>query len=236
MTNEEFSNEFDVLVRSNTAQESFGTENNPVNFDEYEKSVFLTQAQEQVVRELYSGINGFESTEQVRRYLSNLIESAEVNTEPYTKGISLGSVKAVLPPELMFITYEAAKIYEVNNACITDKLVEVIPVTQDEYHRISQNPFRMPNTRKVLRLDIGVNMIELISTYNVTKYYVRYLKRPEPIILTDIGDGINGVHFSYNNKEISTKNECKLNPDIHRMILEVAVANALKSIGQGKSN
>lgn len=235
MTNDELSNEFDVKVRSYTSQDSFGTEINPVNFDEYEKSVFLTEAQEQVVRELYAGVNGFESTEQVRRYLSNLIKSEVLEVEKYANGVSPMSRKVILPNEVMFITYESAIINN-NTSCMTDKQVEVIPVTQDEYHRISQNPFRMPNTRKVLRLDLGVNSVELVSQYPITKYYVRYLERPEPIILADISDEVNNVFFTHNNKEIKTKTECKLNPDLHRMILDLAVQNALKSIGQGKSN
>lgn len=237
MTTEEFSNEFDVLVNSNAVPESFGTDLNPLNFDEYEKSLFLTQAQEQIVRELYSGISGFESTEQVRRYLADLINSTTVDVESYTKGVSPVSKKALLPPEVMFITYEAAYITDTNNACLNNKMVEVVPVTQDEYHRVSQNPFRMPNTRKVLRLDLGVNIVELVSAYPITKYYVRYLRRPKPIILADISDEVNGISFSYNNEVYKTKTECELNPDIHRMILDVAVANAIKSRSQGsKSN
>ena len=43
MTNEEFSNEFDTLVNSNSASLPLLT---PLGFDEYEKSVFLTKAQE----------------------------------------------------------------------------------------------------------------------------------------------------------------------------------------------
>ena len=43
MTNEEFSNEFDVLYNSITSNQAPG-------LDEYEKSVFLTKAQSQLVK------------------------------------------------------------------------------------------------------------------------------------------------------------------------------------------
>lgn len=229
----EFSNEFDVLINSNAGAEAFGHEQNPFNFDEYEKSVHLSNAQEQLVRELYSGATGFESTEQVRRYLSPLIETAELSVEKYPQGISANSKRAFLPDDLMFITLEAAKIAQ-DIPCFGGKTIEVIPVAQDEYHRIIDNPFRGSNSRRVLRLDTGVNTVELISMYNLDSYQVRYIKRPEPIILVDLPEELSigyGVTKSYNKKR-----ECKLNPDLHRMILDIAVQNAIKSRSQGKSN
>lgn len=100
--------------------------------------------------------------------------------------------------------------------------MQVIPTTQDEYHRIKGNPFRGPNSRRVLRLDVNESMVELISKQDIRSYLVRYLSRPTPIILLDLPDGL-----SINN--IKTETECKLNPGIHRMILEVAVNLAIKS-------
>lgn len=44
MTNEEFSNEFDSLVNSNSIIKPFGVDSMPLEFDEYEKSMFLTKA------------------------------------------------------------------------------------------------------------------------------------------------------------------------------------------------
>ena len=46
MTNNEFSNEFDVLYQNIASNQAPG-------LDAYEKSVFLTMAQEQIVLELY---------------------------------------------------------------------------------------------------------------------------------------------------------------------------------------
>lgn len=65
-------------------------------------------------------------------------------------------------------------------------------------------------------------MVELISEEDIRSYLVRYLSRPEPIILVDLPD-----ELSINN--VKTKTECKLNPGIHRMILEVAVNLAIRS-------
>ena len=63
MTSEEFSNEFDILLNTYAAD-------GVITVDEYDKSVFLTKAQESLVIDLYTGrlqqIGGFELTEEVR--------------------------------------------------------------------------------------------------------------------------------------------------------------------------
>ena len=82
------------------------------------------------------------------------------------------------------------------NKHIADDVADIVPVTHDEYQRTINNPFRGPNKRRVLRLDIGKLEVELISSYNVGTYTIRYIKRPEPIVLCDLeADGldINGV-------------------------------------------
>ena len=79
MTTEEFSNEFDTLLNSHYTVEEFGKVPNTIELDEYEKSVFLTKAQEEIVIDLYNGKNqfgdSFEKTEEIRRYLSDLIKT-----------------------------------------------------------------------------------------------------------------------------------------------------------------
>ena len=54
MTVEEFSSEFDVLIQSYSTQLQFG-ETDDLSFTEYEKSTFLTKAQEELVIEFYYG-------------------------------------------------------------------------------------------------------------------------------------------------------------------------------------
>lgn len=215
MTNEEFSNEFDILINNiNTGLE----------FDEYEKSVYLTKAQEEVVEGLYTGkITGdsFEGTEQLRRYLADLVKTAVLPCNKAPKGLSNNSVFAVLPDDLWFITYESVALNG-DTPCINGKEIQVVPVTQDEYHRIKGNPFRRQNSRRALRLDVGNSMVELISDEEIRGYLVRYMSRPEPIILLDLPE-----ELSINN--VNEKTECKLNPGLHRTILEVAVNMAIKS-------
>lgn len=224
MTTEEFSNGFDTLINSYSSSEPFGLSQSPLSFDEYEKSVFLTKAQEELVEGLYTGKalgDSFENTEQLRRYLADQVKTIELTCEPATNGLSSKSVFAVLPKDLWFITYESV-ILNGDTPCLDGKEIQVVPVTQDEYHRIKGNPFRRPNSRRALRLDINESMVELISEESIRNYLVRYLSRPEPIILLDLPD-----ELSINN--VKTKTECKLNPGIHRMILDLAVNLAIRS-------
>nr|DAG90934.1 MAG TPA: hypothetical protein [Crassvirales sp.] len=228
MTTEEFSNEFDTLLNSYSTIEAFGKTPSTVELDEYEKSVFLTKAQEEIVIDMYNGKNpfgdSFEKTEEIRRYLSTLIKTYTTTDKKvgYT-GLSKSSVFFELPKDdLWFITYESVNLKDDGLGCMNGEDISVIPITQDEYHRIRKNPFRGTNERRALRLDLSDGVVEIVSKYNVESYLIRYLSRPAPIILTDLTENlsINGI---------SVKTECELNPVIHRAILERAVKLAIIS-------
>ena len=176
---------------------------------------------------MYNGKNpfgdSFERTEEIRRYLSDLIKTYTTTDKKvgYT-GLSKSSVFFELPDDLWFITYESVNLKDDGLGCMSGEDISVIPITQDEYHRIRKNPFRGTNERRALRLDLSGKVVEIVSKYNVESYLVRYLSRPAPIILTDLTDNlsINGI---------SVKTECELNPVIHRAILERAVKLAIIS-------
>lgn len=224
MTNEELSNEFDVLIEKNLPTSPFGAEYAALRFDEYEKSIFLTQAQESIVRSLYSGnLTGesFEQTEELRKYLNELVKTYSPEKSE-GKGLTDNSYFYKLPIDTLFITYEAVKSQDERLGCAKGSIIEVVPVTQDEFHKIKENPFRGPTKKRVLRLDAGDSIVELISLYTIHEYLIRYVSRPEPIILVDLPDDL-----TINDK--SKETECKLNPAVHRVILEMAVNLALKS-------
>ena len=63
--------------------------------------------------------------------------------------------------------------------------------------------------------------MELVSSYNVGTYTIRYVKRPEPIVLCNLeADGldINGV---------ASPQTCQLSDLVHQEILNRAVTMAL---------
>ena len=225
MTVEEFSNEFDVLIQSYSKQLQFG-ETDDLSFTEYEKSTFLTKAQEELVIEFYNGNNpnrdSFEKTEEIRRYLSSLVISFEGKraTSPI-QGLTATSQFFSMPVDLWFITYESATLKSTGK-CINGLIVPVIPIRQDEFNRLKNNPFRGASKSRVLRLDVSGNLVELISKYDIDKYLIRYLAKPNPIIIEDLPQSL-----SINN--INKKTECSLNPALHRLILDRAVRMALIS-------
>lgn len=228
MTNKEFSETFDVLLNSYNQNELFGTSNNPINLNEYEKSIFLTKAQEEIVLELYTGKNtegdSFDKNEETKRLLSNLISGAIIKLKSHDKF----GVDFKLPNDLWFIFYEEVELSGLKE-CQDSTHITVVPITYDEYHRIKNNPFRNSNERRVLRLDKSNNIIELISKYNITNYYCRYIKKLNPIVLEDMPDNLT-VYGE--NKETS----CELHEQLHDKILDRAIELTIKSksIGSNK--
>ena len=236
MTTQEFSDMFDTLLNSYSLQASFGDPNSKreIVLDEYEKSVFLTRAQEQLITSYYSGKNAyeesFESTEEIRRYLSSLIKTAELSpiSDSDYKKLTTKSQLFTLPDDVWFITYESASLGSNSNACLNNKVLDVVPVRQDYFHRVKRNPFRGPSDRRALRLDIEGKRVELVSDYTINKYLIRYIVKPAPIVLIDLEDvSIDGVN---------TAQTCTLVESLHKPILELAVRLALQSKGFNLEN
>ena len=211
----------------------------------------------------YTGRNttgkGFEETEEVRRYLSNLIADVVLtpitNTSGYPIGMDSKSYFFTLPngiteeehsstgygyepigdwdlPAVWFITYESVKVHYSEKRCGQDYgYMAVIPARQDEYHKLKHNPFRGLNDRRALRFDLSDGVVEIVCNYAVTNYYVRYLRKPKPIILVDLEDeGLNIEGYTAKTEEL------EVNEALHRQILENAVILALRSRGYSTNN
>lgn len=235
MTPEELSGRFDVLLNSYSQKAATGDSSSRVdiNLDEYEKSVYLTKAQEEVVVNLYNGKNiygdSFESTEEIRRYLDALVV-----TKTYSDSEAIDALEPTsdlentkvfpLPENIAFITLEKVTYSGEEGKCSLDGYsAKVYPITHDTYNTIKDNPFRGPTKYKALRLDYGENKVEIISKFPIKEYYIKYLKRPNPIILVDLTD---------ENLQIDGKSEVQdltLNPLLYETILQRAVALAVAS-------
>lgn len=237
MTTEEFSNEFDTLVASYRRFKAFDDREvlDSIDFNEYEKSVYLTKAQSQLVQELYSGkytSDSFERTEDVRRYLEHLVVTKKYSKEEKqdeTSTIEDNFIHTTynLPDKLWYIVFEKVS-WDTDSQCLNRLTVDVKPVQHDEYNRISKNPFRGPNSKRVLRLDNADQQVELVSTLGIKQYMIRYLTAPEPIVLAELTDeSIDGVQ---------TMQTCQLPDSTHKRILEMAVGMAINSKLTGQSN
>lgn len=251
MTNQEFSDMFDVVAQSYKMAIPFGMQD-PTAFDEYEKSVFLTQAQEKIVIDIYSGNSSmyFEQSEEARRYLRQLIKTvtlqipedgseieaddstgyfidkdAEENMSLKSQQLDDRSLFFKLPEDVWFITYESVCLKKEDRPCDGIKEIIVKPATQDDFHNVMENPFKRPSKRRAIRLDVGGNISEIVTELGISAYKLRYVKKPRPIILVDLEN--EGISINNKNKQ----SECELDSILHTHILDMAVKNALISRG-----
>ena len=216
---QELSNLFDTLLQPYITKDVSG-EQNTLAFDEYEKSIFLTKAQEQIVLELYQEL---EQSEENRKYLSNLIKTGNyvpIGEQDETLiNNTFKSYKVEIEDSVLFIIYEQCTLSDENN-CINGRIVSVVSTIHDDLDKVLKNPFKSPNNRKVIRLDFD-NKIELISKYNISNYKVRYLKKPNPIILVKLED------LNIDKKQEVSNGET--NPILHERIVQRAVQLAVQS-------
>lgn len=232
MTVQEFSDQFDVLLDSYKRFKSLDDRQilDSIEFNEYEKSIFLTKSQETLIKECYSGtVTGisFEQTEKLREELDALIDYQYLSQTPsnfalwgYKDNYKHSCYKC--NSKCWYVIYEQV-VFGGDDPCIKGTVADVLPVTHDEYSRIVKNPFRGPNSRRVLRLNSAQDTLELVSLYDIQKYAIRYIKKPEPIVLENLPNGltIDGI---------GTSQTCKLSESLHQLILDGAVRLALQSV------
>lgn len=226
MTTKEFSNEFDIHYNSIASNQAPG-------IDLYEKSVFLSKAQLELVKGDFNPLGnkyreGFEQSTKRRIDLSELIvtEVTSKLADNLMQGLHSKSSFFLLPDDVMFIINESAKLLSADE-CVNNTFVKVVPKTHDEYHLQINNPFKRPSKKVVWRLDhssinTGLKNVELItSETGISKYKVRYVKYPDPIILTNLSTAFPNEGLSIDNK--TTEQTCRLDSQFHREILDRAV-------------
>lgn len=224
----EFSQRFDTFLNSNKDYGQYGlTQSNIIKLNEYEKSMFLTTAQEEIVLNLVSGRNqtgdSFEKNEEVRRYLQPLLFTEEISSQVTSEGSissysQFFSLEDLTNEDVWKIVYEHAKIGNGN------RVTEVKPKSHSEILDTLNNPFKCQFLKRTFRLDVndyGDKLVELINSYQIKSYTIRYLKRPNPIVLEDFENvSINGVKI---------KTECELHESLHSTILLRAYEMALQA-------
>lgn len=135
-----------------------------------------------------------------------------------------------MPSDILFMLNE--KIIDSSN-----KTYVVVPLNYKEYDRLMSKAYAQPLKKQCWRLFQSASGVDLLSQIipiqglTISKYRIRYVRRPVPIILVNLADG------EYNNTlnidGVSTVSECELNPVVHMDILNKAVEMALSRIGIG---
>jgi len=220
MTTTDFSVEFDLLY--NNALSNSAPEINP-----YEKSLFLTQAQEEIIKEAYDDKKkgtSFESSEAIRRRLEELAVTQVAVYQP-TLNSALNDIKMSVNSK--FFEIENNVWYLLYERCnTTTKQLYIVPTALDQFSMLEDNPFKMPNRDRAWRLDVkntinDIKVVEIISTQPLASYFYRYLKEPTPIVLTDLDVLFPGMDLTING--VSAETGCILNSEVHRIILKRAV-------------
>lgn len=225
--------------------------------DEYEKSVLLTQAQDIILKQYFeAGPNGAGFDDSIRRQVdfSNLITVDEVEEEgvytitPYDERSIIFKAPATNIGTLEAPIYKVRVLFVLNEKIIvtgTDGMKQyvVIPINYREYDRQMSKAYAQPLKKQAWRLfqDSGVwsnNTIDLhseiipiensIQDADVIVYKIRYIRRPRPIILTNLD------FTTQSDLEIDgmkTVSECELNPILHMDILNKAVELAYTTRG-----
>lgn len=214
---QEFSNEFDILYNNITSNQAPG-------LDEYEKSVFLTKAQEEIIKNYFNPKSnkvqeGYDDS--IKRqmdfsYLMSTIIITDFSPAQFMQGkayrVNINS-KGIIP------------LWIIGEQVITqdNKVLQVIPVGYKEYTRLMSKPYKQPLKNQAWRLFVqGTSNskmdaeIQIGHLKELKSYSIRCVRTPNPIILEDLGSELTI-------KGKNTATECELHVSLHSEILQRAV-------------
>ncbi len=217
MSVEEMDNMFDVLYNNITSNQAPG-------LNAYEKSVFLTKGQDEILKNYFNPKSKGNTTQDgfdgsVKRQVDfSMLTSVETKSSGFENPLfdTRENTKSVdLPSKLMFAINEVVEVTRDTKKVI----LQVIPIKFDEYSRLMCKPYKRPLKYQAWRLTNNntSNKADIVigPSDTLTKYTIRYVRRPNPIIVSDL-DGL-----TIENK--STATECELDPILHEEILQRAV-------------
>lgn len=254
MTVNEFNIQFDVLYNNITSNQAPG-------LNEYEKSVFLTKAQSEIVKNYFLASHnvkqeGYMDSPKREHDFSSIIVTKTLN-EPATSGDKYyyNNSKCVLfdIPSNVFMVLNEQLIEE-------NKVYTIVSIEYSEFSKLMKKPYKLPLKGQAWKMNhydvrrekiegyhenVYYNQAEFIGNFtDVTKviYQIRYIKTLQPIILADIGQynvTIRGKEYPYDaagesieEEDYNTKSPCMLPEELHEEILQRAVEIA-KGVWQG---
>lgn len=153
MTVNEFSNQFDLLYNNITSNQAPG-------LNEYEKSIFLTKAQDEIVKNYFEANSqgntikkGFDDTAIRQMDFSDLISCMD-----YENGIMGESI--VDPRAIIYDIPKNDNVYIVINESlhlmgdngIVKGIRQIVPITYLDYSRLMSKPFKEPLKNQAWRL------------------------------------------------------------------------------------
>ena len=226
MTLQEFNTNFDLLYNNIASNQAPG-------LDEYEKSVFLTNAQLELVKNYFNPKGnkyqeGFDQSPKRQLDFSTITDLMVYDiTDALPNVMKFNEDSIVFPynDNFLFIIQELATVTD--SVTRTDKNVNIRSITNVEYMMAMNKPYKYPFKHEGWRIIHNTNdrKLELLLSYgdSLKSYKIRYIKRPTPIILTNLsslGLTIDGI---------STPTDCILDEAMHAEIVQRAVELAKMS-------
>lgn len=219
MTTQEFSSEFDVLYNNIMSNAAPG-------LDEYEKSVFLTKAQSEILKNYFNPKGnkyqeGFDDSAKRQIDFSSLVRVAEptiISSDSSYIKMDDRSKLYTIPTDILFIVNETAKLTSGSSS----RYLSIVPISFEEYNRLMSKPYKCPLKNQGWRLlqysNKGVAEVIVVGG-TLSEYKIRYIKRPKPIILADLNETYSNVSIDGE----TSVSECELDPILHPEILQRAV-------------
>lgn len=210
MTNQEFSEEFDILYNNIMS-------NNAPGLDEYEKSVFLTKAQDELIKNYFNPKGnkygeGMDNSPKRQIDFSSIVEVITLNPTGSNTTFKLPDTLNIL----MILNEVVTVSRKTLDSTVTKKL-SVLPINYLEYQRLLSKPYKRPLKNQAWRMFSTSKKVEITVGNNdtITSYTIRYVRKPRAIILCDLsGNTIEGS---------SNEQFCELDPIVHHEILQRAV-------------
>lgn len=217
-------NMFDVLYNNITSNQAPG-------LNAYEKSIFLTKAQDEILKNYFNpkskGNNvqeGFDGSVKRQVDFSMLTKVATITQSDSGDALfdpRTNSKSIILPDRMMYAINEMVFVgRNMSGSTVPIPItLQVIPIKFDEYSRLMCKPYKRPLKYQAWRLinNATKNKADIIIGPGDTfiSYVIRYIERPTPIVVSDL-DGL-----TIEDKTSTT--ECMLDPILHEEILQRAV-------------
>lgn len=243
MTVYQMSNEFDLLYNNITSNQAPG-------LNSWEKSVFLTKAQDELIKNYFNPNGnkykeGFDDSPKRQIDFSNIMESKEISEAVgVSPTVDYRAICFPMPINLFFIVSEEVRIYS-GSLSTPDGIRQVVPISYMEHARLMSKAYKYPLKQQAWRLisdrqlqvmaEIVLNSMDYSKYRNSCKYAIRYVRHPKPIILEDLSIYGNELSFTVAGTDYRTASPCELNESIHEEIVQRAVELA-KISWEGTSN
>lgn len=213
MTNKELAEEFDIFYNNISSNQAPG-------LDYYEKSIFLTRAQDDIIKAYLSprgnkNMQGYDDSRLRQIDFSKItvtvewhqFQQAEFDTRPNSCSVYLNH-DMLIPLNEKLIVYRNSK----------EKELQVVPISYDEYSRLMSKPFKRPSKNEAWRLITDSDKMDLIigPGDELVEFTIRYVRKPKPIILFDLDPG-------YTIEGLGTAQECELDSVLHHELVQRAV-------------